>query len=134
MKKLLVTLVIIMLSFTALTALAAPDGGLVAVKVENGVYLFLVIAINRNLACYRKAKAVGAEQHKIESNIIYKIVCSVCLEAQHSNQIGDNKKTDYLADCIKQGNREKILYYPFIFFYKSAYIHRCFSDSTPMLL
>ena len=39
MKKLLVTLVIVMLSFTALTALAAPDGGLVAVKVEDGVYL-----------------------------------------------------------------------------------------------
>lgn len=39
MKKLLVSLIIIILSFTAITALAAPDGGLVAVKVEGGVYL-----------------------------------------------------------------------------------------------
>ncbi len=39
MKKALISLIIIILSFTAITALAAPDGGLVAVKVENGVYL-----------------------------------------------------------------------------------------------
>ncbi len=39
MKKLLISLIIIMLTFTAITALAAPDGGLVAVKVEDGVYL-----------------------------------------------------------------------------------------------
>ena len=39
MKKLLISLIIVLLSFTAITALAAPDGGLVAVKVEDGVYL-----------------------------------------------------------------------------------------------
>ncbi len=39
MKKLLVALIVIILSFTAITALATDTGGLVAVKVENGVYL-----------------------------------------------------------------------------------------------
>ena len=40
MKKLLASLILaLVLCFTAITVLAAPDGGLVAVKVDNGVYL-----------------------------------------------------------------------------------------------
>ncbi len=39
MKKLISTIIVLMLSFVAITALASPSGGLVAVKVDNGVYL-----------------------------------------------------------------------------------------------
>ncbi|MBR5535298.1 MAG: hypothetical protein IKU60_01485 [Clostridia bacterium] len=39
MKKVIIPLIIIILSLTAITVFAAPDGGLVAVKTDDGVYL-----------------------------------------------------------------------------------------------
>ncbi|MBQ8002895.1 MAG: hypothetical protein IJ297_05570, partial [Clostridia bacterium] len=58
MKKLFISLVIIMLSLTAITALAAPDGGLVAVKVEDGVYLSWQMTDGETYNLYRDGQLI----------------------------------------------------------------------------
>lgn len=58
MKKLISTLIILMLSLVGITALASDDGGLVAVKVEDGVYLSWQMTGQETYNLYRDGQLV----------------------------------------------------------------------------
>ena len=85
--------------------------------IEDAVDLCPIVAVDGDLPCYRKAETVCPEKYKIEGNIIYKDIGSVCLEAKDSNQIRHQEETDYLADGIQQRYREEILDYLVVLFY-----------------